>query len=673
MDPLDAENAALEQRIAQLETQLGASSSTPVESTPSSYGLKQFIFDVPTGITRAVAGTADVLSYPFVKGLELAGAPIETFGATKTLNALLEPNVVTGQPGAAEILGVRPNTEVQRAVEFVTPTLGGKAAIGTSLGRQLAKELALGGIAYGGTKAGEAIAPESPYAGAAGSLAALMSTGAAAKGLATLAGGAEQAGKGLQRSALGARASDYTKQAKNQIIEDVPGDFQTQLKKSLDNVIENKTLGTTTNPEQLYSNLQEGKDALEETIQNKLKQVDAERTTGIIPRLDKTLEWIKTKAPADKVDFYKEKVNNFLKALKDQGQGSLVYLNQQKKAIGEHWKSSPETDPTFWRRFYTDVKDTIETHVPDVKNLNKQKRDLLVIEPVIERGKRLAEQVTTPQKLTKALLYTTGGLGVPAAAAAVGSVPVGLGLAGALGLLGTSKGQQLLGKGLSQFGNVFSGITPDATRLVGEAIRGTRPLSQELNTTKTLATPSSLDDENKMLEERIKQLEGSFSNKETIVPKETPLPESTKYSSLIKSTAQKHGVDPSLVHAVAEQESRFNPKAKGPKTKYGHAVGMMQIMESNLKAMGIKNPLDAKTNIEAGTKILADNLKQFGDEKLALAAYNWRPGALRNQLKMLNAKGIEPTWDNLVAYGDIPAQTRKYVPSVIKRKQKYLI
>jgi len=158
MDALDQENALLEQRIAQLEASLG---STP---EPTGYSLKQAAFDIPVGITRGVAGLADIVSYPVVKGLEYAGAPVETFGATKLLDALIESNKGLEGPGVAEILGVRPKTEVQRAVEFMTPGPGGKG--------RLASEAGLGLTSYLGTRLGETVAPESPYAGLVGALVA---------------------------------------------------------------------------------------------------------------------------------------------------------------------------------------------------------------------------------------------------------------------------------------------------------------------------------------------------------------------------------------------------------------------------------------------------------------------------------------------------------------------
>lgn len=180
MDPIEQENALLEQRIAQLEASLGSSQPQPEPAAPSGYGLGQLAFDVPVGITRGVAGLADVLSYPFVKGLEYAGAPVETFGATKALDALIAGSPALEGPGAAEILGVRPQTEVQRAVEFMTPGPGGKG--------KLLNEAGLGLASYLGTRAGETIAPESQYSGLVGALlapTAVQSTVSGVRGLAS--------------------------------------------------------------------------------------------------------------------------------------------------------------------------------------------------------------------------------------------------------------------------------------------------------------------------------------------------------------------------------------------------------------------------------------------------------------------------------------------------------
>ena len=183
MDELDLENAALEAQIAELESKLAARStattggslldaiSTAAQPVAQMFGLgrdrdyKQLAFDVPVGITRAVTGTADVLAYPFVKGANLAGADVEPWGATRMLDALIESDKGLPGPGAAEILGVKPDTETQKAVSFVTPTLAGKG--------QALKEAILGGVSYLGSKLGETTG--SPVGEAAGAILAPLS------------------------------------------------------------------------------------------------------------------------------------------------------------------------------------------------------------------------------------------------------------------------------------------------------------------------------------------------------------------------------------------------------------------------------------------------------------------------------------------------------------------
>lgn len=94
------------------------------------------------------------------------------------------------------------------------------------------------------------------------------------------------------------------------------------------------------------------------------------------------------------------------------------------------------------------------------------------------------------------------------------------------------------------------------------------------------------------------------------------------YFPLIKEIAAKTDVEKSLIMAVIKAESDFDPKAVSPKG----AMGLMQLMPSTAKELGVSDPFDPKENIHGGARYLSTYLKTFGDIELALAAYNAGPG-----------------------------------------------
>lgn len=84
------------------------------------------------------------------------------------------------------------------------------------------------------------------------------------------------------------------------------------------------------------------------------------------------------------------------------------------------------------------------------------------------------------------------------------------------------------------------------------------------------------------------------------------------------------GLPAELLKAVAVAESRMNPRAVSP----AGAKGLMQIIPSTARHLGVVDPFDPLQSIHGGASYLADQVARFGDFPLALAAYNAGPGAV---------------------------------------------
>lgn len=115
------------------------------------------------------------------------------------------------------------------------------------------------------------------------------------------------------------------------------------------------------------------------------------------------------------------------------------------------------------------------------------------------------------------------------------------------------------------------------------------------------------------------------------------------YSAIIQAAAQKYNVDPALIRGVIGTESTNNPNAVSGKG----ATGLMQIMPSNYKALGITDPKDPTQNIMGGTQLLSQLLDSSPDVATALRRYQggedrsqWGPVNAAYPGKVLAAGGI---------------------------------
>jgi soluble lytic murein transglycosylase-like protein len=101
---------------------------------------------------------------------------------------------------------------------------------------------------------------------------------------------------------------------------------------------------------------------------------------------------------------------------------------------------------------------------------------------------------------------------------------------------------------------------------------------------------------------------------------------------------------------VVEAESDFRPKLISNK----NAQGLMQIIPSTGRLMGADDLFNPSENIAAGTKYLRYLFDRFGDQRIALAAYNAGEG-------------------NVEKFGGVPpfAETQNYLVRVSAHHREY--
>jgi membrane-bound lytic murein transglycosylase D len=127
----------------------------------------------------------------------------------------------------------------------------------------------------------------------------------------------------------------------------------------------------------------------------------------------------------------------------------------------------------------------------------------------------------------------------------------------------------------------------------------------------------------------------------------------------LKPIFAKEGVPTELVW-VAEVESGFNPDACSPVG----AAGLFQLMPATAKRFGLSKSWfrDQRYQPEPSARAAAQYFKQlhkeFGDWRLALAAYNSGEGTVKKLLEKHNAK----TFDAISIR--LPAETQMFVPKV---------
>jgi soluble lytic murein transglycosylase-like protein len=122
------------------------------------------------------------------------------------------------------------------------------------------------------------------------------------------------------------------------------------------------------------------------------------------------------------------------------------------------------------------------------------------------------------------------------------------------------------------------------------------------------------------------------------------------------SAADRYGIDRGIAWRQINQESRFNPNAVGPMTRYGTAKGIAQFIDSTAREYGLTNQFDPIASFEAWGKYMRNLLRMFGgDYAKAVASYNWGQGNVQRAAQNYGADWLSHA----------PAETRNYVAVIV--------
>lgn len=117
------------------------------------------------------------------------------------------------------------------------------------------------------------------------------------------------------------------------------------------------------------------------------------------------------------------------------------------------------------------------------------------------------------------------------------------------------------------------------------------------------------------------------------------------FDELVQQSANAHGFDWRLIVSIMYQESQFDPRARSP---HG-ALGLMQVLPSTAKAMGVRDLLEPRSAILAGVRYLDELRGAFPNDIavrdrtwFAVAAYHAGPSRLEQARAAAQSLGLDP-------------------------------
>jgi peptidoglycan lytic transglycosylase len=135
-----------------------------------------------------------------------------------------------------------------------------------------------------------------------------------------------------------------------------------------------------------------------------------------------------------------------------------------------------------------------------------------------------------------------------------------------------------------------------------------------------------------------------------------------EYEHILRGHAENYDLDPALLAAVVYRESKFDPDARSS----SGAVGLMQLLPETAKGIAlhtggsrfrVSDLYDPEINVRYGAFYLRRLMRKYGDQRLALAAYN--AGQTNVDEWLASGGGIR-----------FP-ETRQYVDEVVEARDIY--
>jgi len=141
------------------------------------------------------------------------------------------------------------------------------------------------------------------------------------------------------------------------------------------------------------------------------------------------------------------------------------------------------------------------------------------------------------------------------------------------------------------------------------------------------------------------------------------------------SAATRAGLDPLFVAAVVREESSYDPRAR---SRVG-ARGLMQLMPDTARPLARAQGLafregelldDPGANLEMGTTYIAQLVRDFGEPRVAVAAYNAGPRRAREWWAARLSDDVE-VWVEQIPFNETRAFVKRVMLSWAEYRRLY--